>query len=174
MVNAVLKTLEERRSIRDFSDKRVEEDKLAAIIKAGTYAPTGMGKQSPKIIVIDSPEVREKFRRMNATIMGSPDRDPFYGAPTIILVIADESIRTCIEDGSLVIGNMLNAAYSLGVDSIWIHRAREEMESAEGKAFLADLGITGNYIGIGHVALGYRKCEYPTSKERKSDYVYIV
>ena len=174
MTNSVIKALIERRSIRSFSSRRVDEDLLAAILKAGTYAPTGMGKQSPRIIVIESKEMRERIRRLNAEILGAPEKDPFYGAPIILLVIADSSIRTCIEDGSLVIGNILNAAYSLGVDSIWIHRAREELETDDGKAILKEIGIEGDYIGIGHVALGYRDCDYPAPKERKKDYIYFV
>ncbi len=174
MINSVLKTLEERRSIRDFSAKKVEGEKLAAILKAGTYAATGMGKQSPVIVVIDSPEMREKIRKMNACIMDRPDSDPFYGAPTILLVLANADIPTCVEDGSLVLGNLMNAAYALGVDSCWIHRAREEFSSNEGKELLKAWGIEGNYIGIGHLALGYRNCEYPTPRPRKKDYIYIV
>ena len=174
MINAVLKTLEERRSIRNFQNKKVEGEKLAAILRAGTYAATGMGRQSPIIIVVDSPEAREKVRRMNAEIMGNPASDPFYGAPTILLVLANADVHTCIEDGSLVLGNLMNAAYSLGVDSCWIHRAREEFESTEGKALLEEWGIKGNYIGVGHLAIGYRNCEYPTPRPRKNDYIYIV
>ena len=174
MTNAVLKNLTERRSIRSFSDKKVEPEKLAEILKAGTYAATGMGKQSPVIIVVESVEAREKIRKMNAEILGSPASDPFYGAPTILLVIANADIRTCVEDGSLVLGNLMNAAYSLGVDSCWIHRAKEELESDEGKELLKSWGIVGNYIGVGHLALGYRNCEYPTPRERKKDYIYIV
>ena len=174
MTNAVLKNLTERRSIRSFKDKKVEPEKLAEILKAGTYAATGMGKQSPIIVVIDSPDVRERIRKMNAEILGNPTSDPFYGAPTILLVIANADIRTCVEDGSLVLGNLMNAAYSLGVDSCWIHRAKEELESEEGKELLKEWGIDGNYIGVGHLALGYRDCEYPTPRPRKKDYIYIV
>ena len=174
MTNAVLKTLEERRSIRSFQDKKVDADKLAAILKAGTYAATGMGKQSPIIVVIDSAQMREKIRSMNASVMGNPASDPFYGAPTILLVLANADVHTCIEDGSLVLGNLMNAAYSLGVDSCWIHRAREEFESEEGKALLKSWGIEGNYVGVGHLAIGYRNCEYPTPRQRKNDYIYVV
>ena len=174
MVNAVIKNLQERRSIRDFQPKPVEAEKIAEILKTGTYAATGMGKQSPIIIVVESPEVRENIRRMNAEIMGREGSDPFYGAPTILIVLADSSIPTCVEDGSLVMGNLMNAAYALGVDSCWIHRAREEFESEEGKALLKKWGIGENYIGIGHLAIGYRACEYPTPRPRKKDYIYIV
>ena len=174
MTNAVLKALEERRSIRSFQDKKVDGDKLAAILKAGTYAATGMGKQSPIIIVIDTPQMRERIRLMNASIIGNPDSDPFYGAPTILLVLARADVHTCVEDGSLVLGNLMNAADSLGVDSCWIHRAREEFESDEGRALLKSWGIEGDYVGVGHLAIGYRSCEYPTPRPRKSDYIYIV
>ncbi len=174
MINSVIKSLQERRSIRAYQNKQVEPEKLAEILKTGTYAATGMGKQSPKIVLVRSPDIREKIVSMNARIMGREGSDPFYGAPTILIVLADPSVHTYIEDGSLVLGNLMNAAYALGVDSCWIHRAREEFDSEEGKALLREWGIDESYVGIGHLALGYRACEYPTPRERKKDYIHIV
>ncbi len=174
MINAVIKSLQSRRSIRAFTDTPVEAEALAEILKTGTYAATGMGKQSPKIILVQSPEVREQIVNMNARIMGREGSDPFYGAPTILIVLADSKVSTHIEDGSLVLGNLMNAAYAVGVDSCWIHRAREEFESEEGRALLRSWGISDDYVGIGHLALGYRSCEYPAPRERKKDYIHIV
>ena len=124
------------------------------------------------MIVVQDTDVREQLRRMNAEIMGTPDADPFYGAPTIIIVLADRSVPTCVEDGSLVLGNLMNAAHAVGVDSCWIHRARQEFESEEGKALLRRLGIEGDYIGVGHLILGDRDGELPSPKPRKQNYVY--
>ena len=174
MENAVLKNLQERRSIRKYLPKQVDEEQLQAILQAGMFAPTGRGLQSPVMIVVQDQEVREKLRKMNASVMGNPDMDPFYGAPTIIVVLADKTVSTCVEDGSLVMGNLMNAAYSVGVDSCWIHRAREEFESEEGKALLKEWGVEGDYIGIGHCILGYRDCESPVARERKANYIYRV
>ena len=174
MENAVLKNLQERRSIRKYLPKQVDEEQLQAILQAGMFAPTGRGLQSPVMIVVQDKEVREKLRKMNASVMGNPDMDPFYGAPTIIVVLADKTVSTCVEDGSLVMGNLMNAAYSVGVDSCWIHRAREEFESEEGKALLKEWGVKGDYIGIGHCILGYRDCESPVARERKANYIYRV
>ena len=123
-----LTTLKTRRSCRTYKPDRVEEDKLNAIIEAGTYAATGMGKQSPIIIVVENKEIRDKLSKMNAKIMGM-DIDPFYGAPELLIVLANKEIPTYIYDGSLVMGNMMNAAADLGVASCWVHRAKEEFES---------------------------------------------
>ncbi len=120
-----LTTLKTRRSCRAYKPDRVEEDKLNAIIEAGTYAATGMGKQSPIIIVVENKEIRDKLSKMNAKIMGM-DIDPFYGAPELLIVLANKEIPTYVYDGSLVMGNMMNAAADLGVASCWIHRAKEE------------------------------------------------
>lgn len=175
MENAVINSLIERRSVRRFKpDVQVEEDKLAEILRAATYAPTGMGRQSPIMIVVQDKATRELLRKMNAEIMGDADSDPFYGAPTIVIVLAKSSVPTCIEDGTLVMGNLLNAAYALGVDSCWIHRARQEFASPEGKALLAKWGVEGDYVGIGHCILGYRDCDYPLPKARKEKYIYRV
>ena len=174
-MNEVLKVLEERRSCRKFKPDMITDEELNAVIKAGTYAPTGMGKQSPIIIAIKNKEKREELRKINAQIMGvSEDTDPFYGAPVVLIVIADKNIWTHTYDGSLVIGNMLNAAESLGLGSIWIHRAKEEFESDYGKNLLKELGIDGEYEGIGHCAIGYRDEDKKDPAPRKDNYYYIV
>lgn len=173
-MNETLKVLETRRSCRNFdSDKMISEEDLNAIIKAGTYAPTGMGKQSPIIIAVTNKEMRDMISKENAKIMGT-DSDPFYGAPVILIVLANKESRTYQYDGSLVMGNLLNAAESLGLGSIWIHRAKEEFESDFGKKILADLGIEGDYEGIGHCALGYAAEPAKAPAPRKDNYVYYI
>lgn len=154
-MNETLKILETRRSCRNFiADKMPSEEDLNAIIKAGIYAPSGMGRQPVKVIAVTNKELRDQISKENAKIMGA-DMDPFYGAPVILIVIADKSSGTYVYDGSLVMGNLMNAAESLGINNIWIHRAKEEFESDFGKKILKDLGIEGDWEGIGHVALGY-------------------
>ena len=174
MENIVLKSLEERRSVRKYLPKQVEEETLAAILRAGTYAPTGMNRQSPMMIVVQDPEEREILRKMNAAVMGNPDSDPFYGAPTIVIVLADPNVRTAVEDGSLVMGNLMNAAHAEGVASCWIHRAKEVFDSPEGREILASLGIEGDYEGIGNLILGYAEGEAPALRPRKENYVYHI
>ena len=173
-MNDILKILESRRSCRNFdSDKMVSEEDIHAIIKAGTYAPSGMGRQSSIIIAVTNKELRDQLSVENAKIMGA-DTDPFYGAPVILVVLADKDIPTYKYDGSLVMGNLLNAATSLGLGSIWVHRAKEEFESEFGKKILADLGIEGNYEGIGHCAIGYAAAPANAPAPRKDNYVYYV
>lgn len=162
-----------RRSIRKYKPDMIPEDVLNRIIEAGTYAATGMGKQSPIIIAVTNKEIRDKFSKMNAEIMGV-DSDPFYGAPVVLIVLADKARPTYVYDGSLVMGNLMLAAHAEGIGSCWIHRAKEEFESAEGKAFLKSLGIEGDYEGIGHCVLGYTDGEEPKAMPRKENYVYCV
>ncbi len=174
-MNETLKVLETRRSCRNFRPDMVEAEKLEAIIKAGTYAATGMGKQSPIIIAVTDKELRDKIAEENRKIGGWAEGfDPFYGAPVILIVLADKSVGTYMYDGSLVLGNLMNAAESLDVSSIWIHRAKEEFESDFGKKLLAELGIEGNYEGIGHCALGYAAEPAKAPAPRKENYVYYV
>ncbi len=172
-MSETLKTLETRRSCRAYKPELIEEEKLQAIIKAGTYAATGMGKQSPVIIAVTNKELRNKLSKMNAAVMGA-DADPFYGAPELLIVLADKSVPTYVYDGSLVMGNLMNAAADLGVASCWIHRAKEEFESEEGKKILKDLGIEGDYEGIGHVILGYAANPAGEPAPRKENYVYYI
>ena len=168
-----LTTLKTRRSCRAYKPDHVEEDKLNAIIEAGTYAATGMGKQSPIILIIKDQAIRDQLMKLNAAAMGM-DIDPFYGAPELLVVLANKAMPTYIYDGSLVMGNMMNAAAGLGVASCWIHRAKEEFESEEGKAILKKLGIEGDYEGIGNLVLGYAAKPAANAAPRKADYIYRV
>ncbi len=172
-MSEVINNMKTRRSIRKYKPDMVPEDVLNRIIGAGTYAATGMGKQSPIIIAVTNKEIRDKFSKMNAEIMGV-DSDPFYGAPVVLIVLADKARPTYVYDGSLVMGNLMLAAHAEGIGSCWIHRAKEEFESAEGKAFLKSLGIEGDYEGIGHCVLGYVDGEEPKAMPRKENYVYCV
>ena len=168
-----LTTLKTRRSCRAYKPEHVEEEKLNAIIEAGTYAATGMGKQSPIILVIKDQAIRDQLTKLNAAAMGM-DIDPFYGAPELLVVLANKAMPTYIYDGSLVMGNMMNAAADLGVASCWVHRAKEEFESEEGKAILNKLGIEGDYEGIGNLILGYASKPAANAAPRKENYVYCI
>lgn len=172
-MSEVINNMKTRRSIRKYKPDMIPEDVLNRIIEAGTYAATGMGKQSPIIIAVTNKEIRDKFSKMNAEIMGV-DSDPFYGAPVVLIVLAEKARPTYVYDGSLVMGNLMLAAHAEGIGSCWIHRAKEEFESAEGKAFLKSLGIEGDYEGIGHCVLGYTDGEEPKAMPRKENYVYCV
>lgn len=169
----VLETIKSRRSIRKYKSDMIPQDKLEKIIEAGTYAATGMGKQSPIIIAVTNKELRDKLSAMNAKIMGK-DADPFYGAPVVLIVLADKERPTYLYDGSLVMGNLMLEADALGIGSCWIHRAKEEFESEEGKEILRSLGIEGDYEGIGHCILGYADGPAPKAAPRKESYVYYV
>ena len=168
-----LTTLKTRRSCRAYKPELIEEEKLNAILEAGTYAATGMGKQSPIIIAVTDRAMRDRLSKMNAGILGA-DIDPFYGAPELLIVLADKAVPTYLYDGALVMGNLMNAAAALGVGSCWIHRAKQEFESEEGKAILKALGIEGDYEGIGHLILGYPAAPAPERAPRKENYIYRI
>ena len=172
-MNETLKTLLERRSVRGYKDDLVPAEVLDQILEAGEYAPSGMGKQGTLMVVTQNPELVAKLSKMNAAVMGSTS-DPFYGAPTVIIVFSDSKMGTCVENGSLVMGNLMNAAHALDVDSCWIHRAKEVFDSEEGKELKKQWGVPDEYIGVGHCVLGYRDCEYPAAKPRKEGFVIRV
>lgn len=168
-----LETLYTRRSIKGFTDQMPSQTDIDKITKAGTTAPTGMGMQSPLIIVVKNKALRDELSKMNAEILGTT-ADPFYNAPVIIVVLADKSRGTYLNDGSLVMGNMLNAAHAVGLGACWIHRAKQVFESLRGKELLKEWGIKGDYEGIGHIALGYAAVEPKPAKPRKPDYVRVI
>lgn len=165
-----LQDIKTRRSCRSYKPDMVPQDVLEKIVEAGTWAATGMGRQSPMILAVTDKNLRNRLSRMNAAVMGR-DQDPFYGAPVVLVVLADKNVPTHVYDGSLVMGNLMLAAHALGVSSCWIHRAKEEFESEEGEAILRELGIEGEWEGIGHCILGYAAAEPAAPKARKENYV---
>lgn len=174
-MNETLNTLLKRRSIRKYNDKAVEESKLNEILKAGTFAPTASGNQSPTLVCITNKEELNSAEAINADVMGKPGAHPFYGAPCAILVLGDANNSNTIYDGSLVMGNLMNAAASLGLGSCWIHRAKETYEREDGKALLKKWGLNGNYVGIGYCIVGYTDEAYMADgPARKDNYVVCV
>lgn len=173
---STIEDLKTRRSVRKFKDKQIDPDILEEILEVGTYAPSGMGKQASKIVVVQDKELIKRFAQWNKLffpeeLAGKID-DPFFGAPTLIIVLADSEVRTHVEDGSLVIGNILNAAHALDIGGCWIHRAREEFESLQGKELLKVWDIPDKYVGIGHVVLGYPADDFEAKiVPRKDDYI---
>ena len=169
-MNETLKTLKERRSCRKYLAKQVDQQVLDLILEAGTYAPTGMNRQAPVIVVVQDKATRDQIAKLNAAVMGV-DTDPFYGAPTVVVVLADPAVRTYLHDGALVMGNLMNAAASIGVGSCWVNRARETFDRDDCKDLLAKWGLGDSYRGVGYCILGYADCDAPTPKERKENYI---
>ena len=166
-----IKAIKERRSIRNYKKEHVPQEVINKIIDAGVYAASGMNQQSAIIVQVSNKEMRDKLSKMNAEVMGT-DKDPFYGAPDLLIVLADKNVPTYIYDGSLVMGNLMIAAHELGVGSCWIHRAKEMFESKKGKEIFSSIGIQGDYEGIGICIMGYVDGEYPEAKPRKDNRIY--
>ena len=172
--NNTLETLKTRRSVRYYQDRLPEKELLDKILEAGTYAPTGKNNQAPIIVAITNKETRDKLSKLNAQVLGS-ENDPFYGAPVVLVVLADRNFAsTYIYDGALVMGNLMNAAHAVGLGSCWIHRAKEVFDSPEGKELLKEWGIEGDYEGIGNCIVGYIDGAAPEAKPRKENYIYWV
>lgn len=172
-INTTMEDLLTRRSVRQYTNEVPPMEVIEEICKAGTYAATGMNRQSPIIIAVTNREMRDRMSQLNAQVMGR-EGDPFYGAPVVLVVLADKNVHTYVEDGSLVMGNLMLAAHAKGLGSCWIHRAKEVFESEEGKQILAELGIEGDYVGVGNCILGYVDGDYPEAKPRKENWVYWV
>ena len=172
-MNEIVKSMIERRSVKAYTDEMPSQELIDQVVEAGTHAPTGMNRQSPIIIEVTDKAVRDKLSKMNADVMGAKI-DPFYGAPVVLVVLADKSVGTYKYDGSLVMENLMLAANAVGLGSCWIHRAKEEFESEEGRELLRQLGISGDYEGIGHCILGYPAGDIPAEKPRKENWVYKI
>ena len=174
-MNEVIKALKERRSIRSFTEEVPSKELIDQVIEAGLYAPSGMGKQGAIILVLDDEELRNKVKEDNRKIAGFEEgKDPFYGAPVILAVLADKSVPTSVYDASLVMQNLMLASHALGLGSIWIHRAKQEFEMPEYQELLKRNGIEGEFEGVGHCAIGYIAGEVPEAKERRENRVFYV
>lgn len=160
-----IKNMMVRRSVRSYKSDPVARELLMQIADAGLWAPTGMNRQDVRFVIVTDPDVLSAVSKMNAAVMGNTG-DPFYGAPAAIIVFADSQVHTYVEDGSLAMGNMLNAAASLGLGSCWIHRAREVFDSRDGRALCRSWGIPDSYVGIGNCVVGYSDGQAPEAKPR--------
>ncbi len=172
-MNHLYETILSRRSVKSYTGEQVSQELLEQVIEAGRYAPTGMNAMSPIFIAVQNPEMIEKLSRMNAAVMGV-ETDPFYGAPTVILVLANRDRSTWREDGSLAMGNLQLAAHALGLGSCWIHRCFQMFESEEGKELLKEWGVEGDYAGVGCCILGYQKDEPKPRVARREGQVFYI
>ena len=164
-----------RRSVKRFKQDPIPEEILKDILKAGTYAPTGRNAQSPLILAVTNKALRDRLSSLNAKIMQREGIDPFYGAPVVVTVLADRNVSTYLYDGSVVMENMMLSASSYGIGSCWIHRAKEMFETEEGKKILEELGIRGNYEGIGNCVLGYADGDFKFAPNpKKENYIRYI
>ena len=174
MENEIIKALKTRRSVRAYKSEQITDDELKTVLEAGTWAPTAKGLQDPWIVAVQNPALLKRISRMNAAVWGRDDIDPFYGAPTFVLVFGTADWVNAVPDGSLVLGNMMNAAHAIGLGSCWINREREMFATDEGKALMRELGLPDGLIGIGALALGYPAAPPKDPKPRKENYYRIV
>lgn len=175
MENEIIKALKTRRSVRAYKSEQITDDELKTVLEAGTWAPTAKGLQDPWIVAVQNPALLKRISRMNAAVWGKDeDIDPFYGAPTFVLVFGSADWVNAVPDGSLVLGNMMNAAHAIGLGSCWINREREMFSTDEGRALMAELGLPTGLIGIGALALGYPAAPPKDPKPRKENYYRIV
>ena len=170
-MNEAYKNLIERRSIRKYNNTKVSHDLIEQIVRAGQFAPSGMNRQIYAFVVVEDEGLVARLSKMNADAMNSSS-DPFYGAKSLIIVFADTNAPTYLYDGALAMGNLMNAANALGVDSCWIHRAKEVFETPEGKEMKKTWGLPESYEGIGHCILGYREEEPGERAQRTSKVIY--
>lgn len=171
-MNTTIQDLMTRRSIRKYKPEQITREELETVLNAGMCAPTAMNRQSPIIVAVQNKDDIAYLSKLNAAVKGMAG-DPFYGAPTVLVVLADAENANAVPDGSLVLGNLMNAAHAIGLGSCWINRAREVFDTDEGKALLKKWGIEGDYIGVGNCILGYPD-EQPQMKPRKENYVHYV
>ncbi len=167
-----LKVLKERRSIRKFKQQQVTDAELDAVLEAGTYAPSAKNRQPCIIIAVQDKEDIAALNKLNAAIWGKDN--PYYGAPTILLVLADAAVNTPVEDGSAVTTYLTVAAAAVGLGTCWINRERQMFDSEEGKALLRKWGVTGEYVGVAACALGYIDGDNPKAPRRKDGYIVRV
>ena len=168
-----LKAIASRFSCRKFVKGTMKEEDKRAILEAGTYAPTGMGLQSPFIVAVQNGELKSQLERMNAAVRGVAG-NPYYDAPTYILVFSSADCPFAVQDGSCVLENMMLAAHALGLGSCWINREREMFATDEGKRLMKEWGLPDGLIGIGAISVGYPAAEPAAPKPRKSDYIRIL
>ena len=166
-MNEAYQNLLSRRSIRRYDTRPVPDAVLDRVLEAGIYAPSGMNTQGVRLVAVRDPETVSCLSKLNAAVMNATN-DPFYGAPCVVVVLADPEIYGgWVEDGALALGNMMNAAHALGLGSCWIHRARQVFDAPAGKALLRKWGLPEHLRGVGNCILGYPAVDHPSHAPRK-------
>ncbi len=158
-MNEILNAIQWRRSCKSYKSDPVPQEIVEQVVEAGLFAASAMGKQAPIVLAVSNKELRDRLCALNSKYDVMHREDPFYNAPVVLAVLAPREMGTAVHDGSLVLGNMMLAAHSLDIGSCWIHRAKEAFDDEEGKAILKELGVEGDYVGIGHCILGYPEIE---------------
>ena len=173
-MNETMQTLLARRSIRRYKPEQIREEELDQILQAGLYAPSGKNRQSTILVVVQNPDTLARMSAMNAAVLGKPGTDPFFGAPTCVVVLAEAGSSNAVKDGSVVLENMMIAARSLGIGSCWVNRAQEVLEKEAGLAMLQEWGLNGEYVGVGNCVLGYPDGPQPAPLPRKEGRILRV
>ena len=173
MEKKFLEIIRTRRSYRSYQSEQITDEQLNAVLEAGTYAPTSRGLQSPFIVAIQNEELKARLAKMNAEIMGVTT-NPYYDAPTYVLVFVPADAPNGIQDASLVMENMMLAAHAQGLGSCWIHREREMFATEEGKELMQQWGLPEGLVGIAALALGYPNGEPSPAKPRKEGYTRVI
>ena len=168
-----LEIIRTRRSYRSYKPEQITDEQLNAVLEAGTYAPTSRGLQSPFIVAVQNEELKARLAQMNAEIMGVTT-NPYYDAPTYVLVFVPADAPNGIQDASLVLENMMLAAHAQGLGSCWIHREKEIFATEVGKKLMAQWGLPEGLVGIGALSLGYPAGEHSPAKPRKEGYVRVI
>ena len=168
-----LEIIRTRRSCRSYKPDQITDEQLNVVLEAGTYAPTSRGLQSPFIVAVQNDALKERLAKMNAEVMGVTT-NPYYDAPTYVLVFVPEDAPNGVQDASLVLENMMLAAHAQGLGSCWIHREREMFATEEGKELMRQWGLSEGLVGIGALSLGYPDGEPSPAKPRKEGYVRVV
>ena len=168
-----LEIIRTRRSCRSYKSEQITDAQLSAVLEAGTYAPTSRGLQSPFIVAIQNKELLDNLAKMNAQVMGVTT-NPYYDAPTYVLVFVPENAPNGVQDASLVLENMMLAAHAQGLGSCWIHREREMFATEVGKELMQQWGLPEGLLGIGALSLGYPEGEPTPAKPRKEGYTRVI
>lgn len=173
-MNDTLDTIFTRRSIRSFKEEKISNKDLELILKAGTFAPSALNMQKGKIVVVENPKIIQQLREIGTSIFPK-HIDPFYGAPHIILVLVKKDSFCPIQDGSVIMENMMLACRSLNIGSCWINCLSDILKNEKATNIKKQIDEHDEYIGVAAMAFGYPKDnKWPEAKPRKNDYIMYI
>lgn len=157
-MNKIIENILTRRSVREYQDKKIGREELELITKAGQYAPSAVNAQTFQITVVQNEEVLEKL--YTAIPKHMPNiKQPynFYGAKTLVLVSDKTGKELGQMDCACVAENMMLAAHSLGIGSVWINQLRDLSDERDIRAALTKAGVPADHRVWLSVAMGYPK-----------------
>lgn len=174
-MNDIVMNMLERRSIRQYEASAVSKEAMAEILNAGAWAPSAMNRQTWKLTGIINPDKVQKLAAAVKKALGVAESDDysFYHAPAFIIASNTKGYANAMADCACAMENMMLAAHSMELGTVWINQLKDTCNDAQVRALLTAFGVPEDHDVYACCAIGYGKGE-AKAPDRKAGATAIV